>query len=98
MMLAVDGLNIPASFVNITGFVGGAYYRMRPEDGTMANKDKEGNISGIKRAFELIPDASVELELKAGVLGAFQSKNVASFMAILSLQTNKKRRTCPCCH
>ncbi|MFJ1390102.1 Ig-like domain-containing protein [Capnocytophaga canimorsus] len=87
---AVDGLNIPASFVNITGFVGGAYYRMRPEDGTMANKDKEGNISGIKRAFELIPDASVELELKAGVLGAFQSKNVASFMAILSLQTNKK--------
>ncbi|GIJ92911.1 hypothetical protein CAPN002_01290 [Capnocytophaga stomatis] len=86
---AVDGLNIPASFVNITGFVGGAYYHMRPKDGTMANKDKDDNISGIKRAFELIPDASVELELKAGVLGAFQSKNVASFMAILSLQTNK---------
>ncbi|MDO5106481.1 hypothetical protein [Capnocytophaga sp.] len=84
----VNGLHIPASFVTITGFVGGAYYRMRPADGVMSKKDAQGNVSGLKRAFDLVPDESMGLGLKAGVLGAFQTEKVASFIAVLSVQTN----------
>lgn len=87
---SVDGLNIPTTYITITGFVGGAYYRMSPQKGTTMLKinEKDGSI-GMNKAFNLVPDESVELGLKAGVLGAFQSKNIASFMAVLSIQTNR---------
>ncbi len=86
---SVDGLHIPASFVTITGFIGGAYYRMKPKGDTMAKVTKESTSIGVKRAFDFIPDETMGLGLKAGVLGAFQSEKVASFIAVLSVQTNR---------
>ena len=83
---AVDGLNIPATYITITGFVGGAYYRMRPK-GAISTHNEEKTI-GIKRAFDLVPDQTMGLGLKAGILGAFQDEKIASFMAVLSMQTN----------
>ncbi len=84
---SVDNLNIPASFVNITGFVGGAYYRMKPKGGTMTSRNGEG--IGVKKAFDFVPDESIGLGLKAGVLGNFKTDEVASFVAVLSIQTNR---------
>ena len=77
----VDGLNINTQYVKITGFIGGAYYQMRP----LGNpKDKEA-----LEAFSLVPDEKIGLGLKAGVLGAFQDKRVISFIALLDIQTYK---------
>ncbi|MDO4228649.1 MAG: Ig-like domain-containing protein [Capnocytophaga sp.] len=84
---AVDGLNIPAGYITITGFVGGAYYRMRPKDG-ISTHSENGTI-GMQRAFDFVPDPTMGIGLKAGILGAFQDEKIASFMAVLSVQTNQ---------
>ena len=77
----VDGLHIPATYITITGFVGGAYWRMRPAN-TLSSQNNN-------KAFDLQPDETMGLGLKAGVLGAFQSEKVASFMAMLEIATHK---------
>lgn len=84
---SVDGLNIPATYITITGFVGGAYYRMRPKDGISTYNETQ--TIGMKRAFDFVPDQNMGIGLKAGILGAFQDEKIASFMAVLSVQTNR---------
>ena len=70
----VDGLNINTQYVKITGFVGGAYYQMRPLGNPKEKEDLE--------ELSLVPDEKIGLGLKAGVLGAFQDKKVLSFLAL----------------
>ena len=77
----VDGLNINTQYVKITGFVGGAYYQMRPLGNPKEKEDLE--------ELSLVPDEKIGLGLKAGVLGAFQDKRVLSFLALLDIQTYK---------
>ena len=77
----VDGLNINTQYVKITGFVGGAYYQMRPLGNPKEKEDLE--------ELSLVPDEKIGLGLKAGVLGAFQDKKVLSFLALLDIQTYK---------
>lgn len=77
---SVDNLNIPTGVVKITGFTGGAFYRMIP-NGAMSLQHKN-------RAMVMTPDESVGLALRAGVYGAVKDKKVASFMAGFNISTN----------
>ena len=80
----VDNLNVPImGGIKITGFTGGAFYRMIP--------DKEKTIlPGYENmAIVLKPDENVGLALRAGVYGAVQNNSVASFMAGFNVSTNK---------
>ncbi len=80
----VEGLKIQASFVQINGFVGGAYYRMKPE---FAQQEKLDTIAR-DRAWNLKPDKNVGLGLKAGILGGILDKNAVSIMAVFNMETN----------
>ncbi|MGV4528963.1 hypothetical protein [Ornithobacterium rhinotracheale] len=78
---SVDNLNIPTgATVKITGFTGGAFYRMVP--------DKEMSLQYSDRALVMTPDESVGVALRAGVYGAVKDKDVASFMAGFNITTN----------
>lgn len=80
----VEGLKIQASFMQINGFVGGAYYRMKP------NFAKEVKLDSVAkhRAWHLTPDKNIGLGLKAGVLGGLLDKNAISIMAVFNMETN----------
>ncbi|MDO5106412.1 Ig-like domain-containing protein [Capnocytophaga sp.] len=80
----VEGLRIQASFVQINGFVGGAYYRMKPN---FAKKTELDSIAK-HRAWHLTPDENVGLGLKAGILGGVLDKNAISIMAVFNMETN----------
>ena len=74
---AISGLNIPAGYITLTGFSGGAFYRMRPEGSSISGK-----------AITFTPDSTLNLSLAAGVSGCFQKDDVANFMANFSIMTN----------
>ncbi|WP_181871956.1 hypothetical protein [Bergeyella zoohelcum] len=80
---SVKDLNINASVLTITGFTGGAFYRMIPDaERTIhsAHKDK---------ALVLKPDESVGLALRAGIYGKVGSEKAANIMAGFNISTNK---------
>lgn len=72
----------PTSLITITGFTGGAFYRMRP------NRDITNHPKYKDAAFTLTPDKSVGLALRAAVIGAVKDERVASVMAGFSISTN----------
>ncbi len=78
---SVDKLNIVTPLgVKITGFTGGAFYRMIPDrDMTLLNKSK---------ALVMRPDNTIGLALRAGVYGAIKGDKVATFMAGFNISTN----------
>lgn len=80
----VEGLKIQASFIQITGFVGGAYYRMKPDFAREVALDTIAK----SRAWNLTPDKSVGLGLKAGILGGILNENAVSIMAVFNMETN----------
>ncbi len=77
---AVDGLNIETSVINITGFTGGAFYHMVP--------DQQRTKIDTKRALVFKPDKEVGLALRAGIYGALKSKKIGTIMAGFSVSTN----------
>jgi hypothetical protein len=74
---AVSGLNIPAGYITLTGFSGGAFYRMIPQGSSLSGK-----------AMVFTPDETMNLSLSAGVSGCFQKDDVANFMANFNIMTN----------
>ncbi|MDO4228209.1 MAG: hypothetical protein Q4C98_00175 [Capnocytophaga sp.] len=80
----VEGLKIQASFIQITGFVGGAYYRMKPDFAREVALDSVAK----SRAWNLTPDKTVGLGLKAGILGGILNENAVSIMAVFNMETN----------
>ncbi|MDO5615348.1 MAG: hypothetical protein Q4G16_04100 [Cruoricaptor ignavus] len=77
----IHNLNIPVGgAIKITGFTGGAFYRMVP------NRDM--GLSYKNKALVMTPDESIGLALRAGVYGAIKNKSVASFMAGFNISTN----------
>ncbi|MDO3425488.1 hypothetical protein QWT87_11355 [Chryseobacterium sp. APV1] len=79
---SVDGLKIQASALTITGFTGGAFYRMVP------NRDMSLDPAYKDKALVLTPDNSVGLALRAGIYGSIASKNAISIMAGFNMSTN----------
>lgn len=80
----VEGLKIQASLIKVNGFVGGAYYRMKPNFSNEVSLDSVAK----SRAWNLTPDKNVGLGLKAGILGGVLDKNAVSLMAVLNMETN----------
>ncbi|MDR1653566.1 MAG: hypothetical protein LBS01_07980 [Prevotellaceae bacterium] len=74
---AVSGLNIPAGYITLTGFSGGAFYRMIPQGSSITGK-----------TMTFLPDSTINLALAAGVSGCFQKDDVANFMANFNVLTN----------
>jgi len=79
---SVDGLKIQASVLTITGFTGGAFYRMVP------NRDMSADPAYRDKALVLTPDNTVGLALRAGIYGSIASKNAVSIMAGFNMSTN----------
>lgn len=79
---SVDGLKIQASALTITGFTGGAFYRMVP------NRDMSLDPAYKDKALVLTPDNTVGLALRAGIYGSVASKNAVSIMAGFNISTN----------
>lgn len=82
----VDGLNIGTGWFKVTGFTGGAYYRMVPVKARNINDIKQGNGPG-HLIFK--PDENMGLSLRAGVLGNVGTKTIASVMAGFNIDTYK---------
>ena len=82
----VDGLNIGTGWFNVTGFTGGAYYRMVPVKARSINEIKKGNGPG-HLVFK--PDENMGLSLRAGVLGNVGTNTIASIMAGFNIDTYK---------
>lgn len=78
----VDNLNIKTSVLNITGFTGGAFYRMIPD------RDMTINPAFKDKALVLTPDESVGLALRAGVYGSVGDKNLSNIVAGFNISTN----------
>lgn len=74
---SVSGLNIPAGPVFLTGFTGGAFYRMLP---------KTGNINAAAMSF--VPDKTIGLALRAGATACMKEDKLANFMAAFNISTN----------
>lgn len=79
---SVNGLKVPAGAVQLTGFTGGAFYRMIPNT-AMTIDPKYSD-----RALVFTPDSTVGLALRAGVYGNLYDDGVASFMAGFNMSTN----------
>ncbi|TGN26069.1 hypothetical protein [Empedobacter tilapiae] len=77
----VDGLKINTGYFNITGFSGGAFYRMIP--------DSQLSLQYKNRALVFKPDESVGVALRAGIFGNVGSKQAVSLMASFNISTNK---------
>lgn len=82
----VDGLNIGTGWFNVTGFTGGAYYRMVPVKARSINEIKKGSGPG-HLVFK--PDENMGLSLRAGVLGNVGTNTIASIMAGFNIDTYK---------
>jgi len=79
---SVKGLKIQATALTITGFTGGAFYRMIP------NREMTINPDYADRALVLQPDNTVGLALRAGIYGMIGDKKAVSIMAGFSISTN----------
>ena len=79
---SVKGLAIQASALRITGFTGGAFYRMIPDKELSINPDNKN------KALVLKPDNTVGLTLRAGIYGSIPKENTIDIMAGFSITTN----------
>lgn len=79
---SVKGLKIQATALTITGFTGGAFYRMIPD------REMSLNPAYANKALVLKPDNSVGLALRAGIYGSVASENAVSIMAGFNISTN----------
>lgn len=79
---SVQGLSIQASLLKITGFTGGAFYRMIPDRELSINPENEN------RALVLKPDNTIGLTLRAGIYGSIPTNNTINIMAGFSISTN----------
>ncbi|MDN3693633.1 hypothetical protein QWZ06_15715 [Chryseobacterium tructae] len=79
---SVKGLSIQATALKITGFTGGAFYRMIP-DRELTMNPAYGN-----KALVLKPDNSVGLALRAGIYGSIPTNKTIDIMAGFSISTN----------
>lgn len=79
---SVKGLKIQATALTITGFTGGAFYRMIPD------RDMSLNPAYADKALVLKPDNTVGLALRAGIYGSVASENAISIMAGFNISTN----------
>lgn len=79
---SVKGLSIQATALKITGFTGGAFYRMIPDRELSINPANEN------RALVLKPDNTVGLTLRAGIYGSIPKENTIDIMAGFSISTN----------
>jgi len=76
-----DNLNVPAgATLKLTGFTGGAFYRMTP-NAPLSMQNKE-------RAMVFVPDSAVGLTLRAAVYGSVVKEKITSFMAGFNISTN----------
>lgn len=69
------------TLVKITGFSGGAFYRMMPDDITIHPELKTS-------AINFTPNEKVGLHLRANVYGAIKDEKIANIMAGFSISTN----------
>lgn len=79
---SVKGLSIQASALRITGFTGGAFYRMIPDRELSINPANEN------KALVLKPDDTVGLTLRAGIYGSIPKEKTIDIMAGFSISTN----------
>nr|WP_315033163.1 hypothetical protein [uncultured Chryseobacterium sp.] len=79
---SVKGLNIQATALKITGFTGGAFYRMIPD------RELSINPAYQEKALVLKPDNTVGLALRAGIYGSIPTRKTIDIMAGFSISTN----------
>ncbi|WP_312298281.1 hypothetical protein [Chryseobacterium sp.] len=79
---SVKGLSIQATALKITGFTGGAFYRMIPDRELSMNPAYEN------KALVLKPDNTVGLALRAGIYGSIPTDKTIDIMAGFSISTN----------
>lgn len=79
---SVTGLSIQASLLRITGFTGGAFYRMIPD------RELSINPENVNKALVLKPDNTVGLTLRAGIYGSIPKEKTIDIMAGFSISTN----------
>lgn len=79
---SVTGLSIQASLLKITGFTGGAFYRMIPDRELSINPENEN------KALVLKPDNTIGLTLRAGIYGSVPTDNTIDIMAGFNISTN----------
>lgn len=77
---SADGFTMPTPLgVDITGFTGGAFYRMKPDPARSGKGE---------RALVFVPNEKVGLALRAGVYGSLKKKGIVDFMASFNISTN----------